>query len=1027
MRRTVSRALRRSRAPLRVAAARLRAHPGSGLLVVLGVAASIAMLVSVLGGSEIARDREVQQAVATLPAAQRSFEVDAFGLPPGQGYAGADRTVRRELATLTSQVPFRGAFFRRLRVGDGLVQLAGLDDLAGLVQLRSGRLPRTCVPARCEVLQIGSGGRASWNEDAIHLVRVGTGEIRDKGIFGDSLTPPPGDEAQRATVLVAAGADAFDHLPALATFYRVYSWVAPVAPRGIHVWQIAGLLTRESRAQTVLARFGDLYALSGPDTALLEARTKGRVAAERMVLIGGEVSALMLGFALVCAIGLRKGLAAERRRLLQRGARRLQLWLAVGAEVGALTLAGAVVGVTVGAVAVVLVARRALVPGGAVLGHSLVTLLGASLVLGAWLAATAAVLGAIQVGDDGARRGRVRLLDVAAAGALAAVALGLARGGLDASAASGGNAILLLLLPGLICFVAAVAAGRLLAPAMRTSERLARSGPLPARLALLALARAPSRTLATAAFLLVSLGLALFAAGYRSTLVQGARDEAAYVVPLDFTLTEGSRLVLPLDAALPSAYARLAPGTRVYPVLRRNATVPGSGAGVLSPTVLGLPADALTRLHWRPDFSAVAPAELARRLGAGGPVSLRGVALPPGATAVSLRVTIRGVGLRLVLVMETGDHRVVLVPLGERDAGSWLLRAAVPDGVRQIVGIEFALPVEASYILGHHEAEGVVAAAPSGTMRLGPLSAGGRTLTDWRGWVARGGAGVDRGKLTYVFSSDVTMLLRLPQPTDGRPLPVIVSPAIARSAGPGGSLTLALPAADVPAQIVGVATRFPDAQESDEGFVIADESRLATALDASLPGSGTPGELWLSVPSAEAARVEGELGRPPYSALDLASRSDVEHTLAGDPLARGTTLTVGVAALAALLLAAIGFWLALVSELADERGELFDLEAQGVSPDVLRLQFRLRAVVLVGLGALGGVVLGLVLSRLVVSLVRISAAIEAPEPPLRFQPAWLLAAVGLGALVLVVALVVELTTRRAFPGDTPARPSGSLE
>ena len=126
-------------------------------------------------------------------------------------------------------------------------------------------------------------------------------------------------------------------------------------------------------------------------------------------------------------------------------------------------------------------------------------------------------------------------------------------------------------------------------------------------------------------------------------------------------------------------------------------------------------------------------------------------------------------------------------------------------------------------------------------------------------------------------------------------------------------------------------------------------------------------------------------------------------------------------------LAAVGFWLALVSELNDERGELFDLEAQGVSPDTLRMQFRLRAIVLVGLGALGGAALGLVLSRLVVSLVRISAATEAPEPPLRLESTWALAAAGLGVLVVVVAVVVELTTRRAFVGETPARPSGGFE
>ena len=103
----MSRLWRRARAPLRVAAARLRAHPGPALLVLLGVAASTAMLVSVLGGSVIARDREVQKAVAALPESERSFQVDAFGLPQGQDYRAADRAVRRELASLTPRTPLR--------------------------------------------------------------------------------------------------------------------------------------------------------------------------------------------------------------------------------------------------------------------------------------------------------------------------------------------------------------------------------------------------------------------------------------------------------------------------------------------------------------------------------------------------------------------------------------------------------------------------------------------------------------------------------------------------------------------------------------------------------------------------------------------------------------------------------------------------------------------------------------------------------------------------------------------------------
>jgi hypothetical protein len=1008
----------RARAPLVVAAARLRGHVGRAILVAAGIAASIAMLVGVEGGSVIARDRAAQRAVAALPASQQSFRVDAFGLAPGQSYAQADRTIRRTLASLTARRPLRAMFFRELRVAGGLVQLASLDHLGALARVRSGRIPRTCVPARCEVLELGTGGRATWDQQGIHLVRVGTGELRDRALYGDFLQPTPQLNGQRATTLIASGSAAFDRLPALDGIYRSYSWIAPLDPRRLHVWQISQLLRRESRAQAELARYTDAYALSGPDAALTDASAKGRISAQRMLLIGGEVSTLLLGFALVCAIGLRRGLAAERRRLLERGARRPQLWLAVGAEVSAMSLVGGLVGVAAGVALVAVVASRADLPAGAVLGHSLASALGVALVLLAWLGGTVAVLVAGRA--PASARSGLRLLDVAALGAAVAVAVGLARGGLNADTlASGGDTTLLLLLPALVSFVAAVAAGRLIGPLMRAAERAARHGPSALRLALLALARAPSRTIATAAFLLVSVGLALFAASYRATLERSARDEAAFAVPLDYVLSEGSQLVLPLDAAPLSRYRTIG---RPYPVLRRSATVAGSGTSMLNPTLLGVPADALAQLHWRSDFSSLSPAELAKRIGADGPARLRTVPVT-AAAAVSLRVHVRGAPVAVGLAVADSRGRIRRVGLGERGAGASTLTARLPRGTREVIGLEVSLGSAERFGYFHREAEAGASSAPSGSLELGPLRAGRRILTHWSGWVTRGGGRIANGRLSYAFDQGQTILLRLPQPTDGKPLRVVVSPEIAGTAGPGGTITLDLENQRLPARIVGVATRFPDADQQGEGFVIADESRLATALDGRLPGTGTPGELWLSGPP-QAARA---LHRPPFAALDVSSRREIDRSLAGDPLARGLELTLGVAALAALALAAIGLWLALVSELRDERGELFDLEAQGVSPDTLRRQFRLRTAILVALGALGGAVLGFLLSRLVVALVRVSAAAGSAQPPLRFEPAWVAAGAGLGVLVVAVALIVELTARRTFRGTSPERAMWSLE
>src|SRR5439155_566901 len=198
-------------------------------------------------------------------------------------------------------------------------------------------------------------------------------------------------------------------------------------------------------------------------------------------------------FAIIAAIGLRRGLASERRRLLARGARRWQIGLALGAEIGAMTLAGAVGGMLAGTAVAAAIAASAGQPAGAILSHTLAA---------GWT-----------------------------------------------------------------------------------------------------LAGAPSRTVVSCAFVAVALGLALFAATYRATLARGAADQAAFQVPLDFTVSEGTRLVRPLDAAPLGRYEQLGGGASAYPVVRVSATTPGSGSSVLSPTLLGVPADAVSRLRWRSDFS----------------------------------------------------------------------------------------------------------------------------------------------------------------------------------------------------------------------------------------------------------------------------------------------------------------------------------------------------------------------------------------------------------------------------------------
>jgi len=1002
------------------------------------------MLIGIFGSSVVARERALHGAIAALPPDERSFHVNLVGLPTEQPYARVDRAATAALSALTPGRPLRVGFFRDFVLDGELVRLVGIDRLRNYVRVESGRLPRSCGPDACEVLQIGRQGRRVLREGGINLVRVGTAVLHDVAAFGPAFQNLSLNRTQeapvRSTVLLTPDSSSLERLPAFQLLQRARSWIAPIDPAALHSWQIDSLIERESRTQTLLSQADPSFTLSGPDTALLGARDRGRISTQRLVLVGGWVSALLLGFALVAATGLRRSLANERRRLVRRGATRGQLWLAFLAEIGGITFGGWLIGIAVGAIAVAVLAAELGLPVEPVLVHALVHPRTLLMLAGAWLAASALVLAVAVARDEDEVRPRrwLHVLDVAALGAAVASVVGLTRGGLSPDAlASGTDTTFLLLLPGLLCLVAGVAAARLLGPLARTGERLSRRSPAALRLALLALGRAPSRTALAGAFLVVAVGLALFAASYRATLERGARDEAGFAVPLDLTLTEGTKLVQPLDAASIAGYERLASKVRAYPILRRSADVPGAGTSVQGVNVVGIPAQAFDRMYWRSDFARTPRSRLSRALNRDGPASLAGPDVPRGAVELGEHVHLRGTAIRLSVALQDDRGRIASVSFGRIDPGDTTLTARTGPHAHalKLVALQLDLPNTERNWLFFRANHGRAVRALAGAMRLGPLTMLDshdrvRTRVDLRSWVARGGATVTTAgrdvDLRYAFPDARTIVFRPREPTDGGPLRIIASPDVAPAAAVGGLLTLDFLAPPVRAQVVGVASRFPTLQPG-QPFAIAEETRLATALDANAPGTGRPDELWLSAPAESLPTLNSTLSRPPFSALESTSGQRTLRSLEGDPMARAIESTLGIAALLSLTLAVIGFWVTLLSDLRDERSDFFDLEAQGVGPETLRRHLRLRALGLVCFGLLGGILLGFVLARLVVSLVQVSAETGSPQPPLVFSPGWVASAIILGTLAFATATVGEASTRHAFRSSTPERASWGLE
>jgi hypothetical protein len=945
------------------------------------------------------QDRALAEATAQLSPGDRQVQVTWSGAT--NDFVRLNKFVVPTIRSLTGDRPAAAMLFREASVQRRLVNLRAADDLGRWVNLVSGRLPAVCVPSHCEVLRLEGRGPIPSTK-VLRLIEVGRAVLKPGTPFAPFVLPAPPTEMvaravryhtpQPSPVVIANGVAGLSQTPELETFYRSYAWFLPIKGGDVHPWAIAAFQSRVQRLTSQIEASSDGFQVTAPTDALTNAASYSRAAARRLLLLGGEGGALLLAFTILAAAALRRDVTDARRRLVWFGARRWQVELFTLAESTVLAALGTLVGWVLGGAVAAFAASRAGSPATDVVSHALLSpsgilaALGVALVAGLLLFATVRAP-AVQVG-----RLALTPLDAAAIGAVAVVLVGWARGSVDAQqlAASGGTSAFLLLVPALIVFAAAVLAARLLAPTLRALGRAGRRGPIALRLAAASLARNPGHAAIAATFLVASLGLALFAVAYRSTLIRGQHDEAAYAVPASYVLSEDLAQLVPVLHGP-------APAGSIH-VLRLS----GNVASGTTFSFLGL--GSLNGVGgWRTDFATRSLPELGAAIAPHADTSLRTTALPRG-RRFTVAVTTKGddVAVRAIFRSPLGDYESV--PLGQT-AGP---RPVVLHGRVPFVHASLA-QVELDLLNGGRNSANAgtgLQPAAKGVLTFGTPRVDGRSVTAaFASWIGTNGISGASRRLGYVLTPDRTSRFRPRQPTDGSVLRVLATPHVAAAAGPNGIIPLEIEGELVAARIVGVVKRFPSIVGD---AVIADRVTAATTLDTRSPGLGTTDELWLN-----------NTLRPSVPQLALQSRADTLAQLQADPLARGALLTLAGTAAVALLLALVGLLLAVVGDMRDDRGELFDLEAQGASPATIRAHLRLRALLVAVFGILGGLALGALLSALVISLVSVTAGSAKPEPPLLLSLDLPLLATAAATYVLLATLLVVAAT--ALRGRAPAR------
>ena len=969
---------------------RIRARPLVFAAVVLALGGAVALI----GWSSLtaadAEETSVRARLAELSAGARSFAVTYFTVaqePDFRGTRVADAVRGFRDVTATA---------RRVRISHSIepdrplgTRLVVVDDLRADVVLRAGRLPSGCCEA-VALTERAPPGTAMRLGPNLRVRIVGRGTLR-RGLVPDR------SELGRHALLVRSFDGALGRLVEAAGSTVITT--ARLEPERVHAFALAELRERLRVATTRLTRGDPLVRTTAPFAVLADLDHRGHVARERLLLVAGEGAALILAFAAFVATARRREAELVDEQLTSLGAARGQRALARAAELlipGLVGTALALAGVAIGAL---VVAERRDFPAGFV---------GAALSPGTILTMLAVgVAGATLLFASLRPRRRTRLgvgaLELAALTALVLVVWQASTtGALDPDqVARGGAAPIILLVPALAFFAAAVVLLRLVPPALRLGERIARRKPF-VRLGFVAAARNPAQAAATTTFVAIALGSSLFSLAYLATIDHQARDEARFRVGAPWRSLGGTGGIpaLRLDGAVNEAYP--------------------SGAQ-LAVRVLGLPAAEVPRaLGWRDDFSRLSRSKIARRLRPT-TVRLSGPRLAPDTSAVRVWARShtdypRAIVLHFLLPDQTFEH----VGLGVVFRHWKLLRAPVRmlRGA-QLVGVQYAptyTPISFKY-------------DPKGFIDLGPIEerrASGWTalpsIAQWNPTMspdgrtgvlfprafrnAPVGAGT-RFEPSGTFQPLIHPAAGLPPPLSGFQTGAV--PALA--GGPVADqtvddlVTLVVAGKAVPLRVVGRARLFPTIVQHPRDFVVIDYDTLFAALNSDQPGIAVPNERWLFE------------RRPPTAALSV---EGVESRLRNDPLAAGTRTVLGATAVVAALLGLIGLVLATRSTLSSERLVLAEYEALGVSQRSLRRSAQVRLLVLSVLGIAAGLAGGLLGIRLVAASVAVTGTGRRPLPPIVAVVDWVAAGTVVAALVVASLAAATVVAGRAL-GEPAAR------
>lgn len=271
---------------------------------------------------------------------------------------------------------------------------------------------------------------------------------------------------------------------------------------------------------------------------------------------------------------------------------------------------------------------------------------------------------------------------------------------------------------------------------------------------------------------------------------------------------------------------------------------------------------------------------------------------------------------------------------------------------------------------------------------------------------------------------DIQLLPGTGQPPESAgqaPLTAVATDTFLTSSGAkvGDSVKTQISGTEVTVRITGSLRALPTTTatggKTDGGAVLLD----LAALDRTLLAQGAkplePQSWWVNARPGQTARVAGELRAHP-SFESVLVRDELAAQLRGDPLSAGPRTALTAIAVAAAVLAAVGFAVSAAGAVRERAAEFAVLRALGAPRRRLAQVLATEQSTLVLVSLAIGLALGILLTRLVVPLIVLTGEATRPVPELLVQlpPGRLTLLLG---VVLVAPLLV--ITGTALRGADP--------